>query len=283
MNSKDLSYLFILASIWGGSFIFMHVAAPVFGPVATADLRILIAGIVLCSYFSFQKINLEWRDNWKEYLGIGIVNSAIPFALYSYAAMHIPTGYSVILNSTSPLFGGILSHFILQDKFSAKKFLGVMLGTTGVTFVSKVGASNTNPAFKWSIIACLGASFCYAITGVYLKSKKKKMNPLGIAGGSQLLAGLFFLPLIYFFPITGIVTTKVALNLLALSFLCSAVAYVLYFKLINSVGATKALTVTFLMPLFGMLWGLLFLGEVISWDMILGAFLILIGTYFSLV
>jgi len=109
MRPSDITRLLSLAAIWGGSFIFMRVLAPVLGPVVTADLRVLIAGIALIIYFRVIRFDAEWRIYWKKYLFIGAFNSALPFFLFSFAALHIPASYSVILNSTSPLFSAVFA------------------------------------------------------------------------------------------------------------------------------------------------------------------------------
>ena len=278
MKPADIFRLILLAAIWGGSFIFMRVLAPVLGPVITADLRVLIAGVTLIIYFKIIKFDLQWKLNWVHYLIIGLINSGIPFLLYSFAALHIPASYSVILNSTAPLFGAIFSAIWLSDKLTVRKILGLILGATGVAFVSKVGSATTGEFFGLSILACLAAAICYGLAGVYIKRFAKTAKPKGIAGASQLLAGIAIMPFIFFSPLRGEITTSVVFNVLGLSLVCSAIAYLIYYKLIADVGVTKALTVTFLMPAFGVLWGVIFLSEVITMPIMIGCALIIAGT-----
>ena len=278
MKPSDIFRLIVLAAIWGGSFIFMRVLAPVLGPVMTADLRVLIAGLALILYFRVIGFDLEWKTNWKHYLIIGVINSGIPFLLYAFAALHIPASYSVILNSTSPMFGVIFSAIWLSEKLTLKKVFGIILGVIGVSFVAKVGTVATDVFFFLSIAACLTAAICYALAGVYIKRFVKTAKPMGIAGASQLLAGLVLLPFVFFSPLRGEITTSVIFNVLGLALVCSAIAYLIYYKLMADVGPTKALTVTFLMPAFGMLWGYIFLSEAITIPMILGCGLIILGT-----
>ena len=278
MKPSDIFRLIVLAAIWGGSFIFMRVLAPVLGPVITADLRVLIAGLALILYFRVIGFDLEWKTNWKHYLIIGVINSGIPFLLYAFAALHIPASYSVILNSTSPMFGVIFSAIWLSEKLTLKKVFGIILGVIGVSFVAKVGTVATDVFFFLSIAACLTAAICYALAGVYIKRFVKTAKPMGIAGASQLLAGLVLLPFVFFSPLRGEITTSVIFNVLGLALVCSAIAYLIYYKLMADVGPTKALTVTFLMPAFGMLWGYIFLSETITIPMILGCGLIILGT-----
>ena len=279
MRRSDVARLVALAAIWGGSFIFIRVLAPVVGPVLTATTRVLIAGIALVAYFRVTGFVADVRTFWRQYLVIGIVNSAIPFLLYAFAALHIPASYSVIMNSVTPLFAALLAAAFLAERLTAGKLAGLVAGATGVALVSKAGPVEPDPMFAASVAACLGAAFCYAAAGVYMKKRAAAVKPMAIAGWSQLCAGFVLLPIVPFAPAPGAITPAVVANVLALALLCSAVAYLLYYRLIVDIGPTRALTVTLLMPLFGMAWGAFLLGEVITLPMIAGCVLILGGTF----
>jgi drug/metabolite transporter (DMT)-like permease len=275
VRTADTGRLVALAAIWGGSFIFIRVLAPALGPVLTATLRVLIAGTALVAYFRVIGFDAEVRRFWRQYLTIGIVNSAIPFLLYAFAALHIPASYSVILNSTTPLFSAVLSAVFLDERLTAAKLAGLVVGATGVALVSKAGPVEPDVMFGWAVAACLAAAFCYAVAGVYMKKRAAGVKPMAIAGWSQIFAGLVLLPLVPFAPPPGAITATVVANVLGLALLCSAIAYVLYYRLIADLGPTRALTVAFLMPLFGMLWGALLLGETITLAMVAGCALII--------
>lgn len=278
MRAADLTRLLALAAIWGGSFIFMRVLAPVLGPVVTADLRVLIAGLALLLYFRLIKFDPDWRRYWFQYLVIGGVNSALPFFLFSFAALHIPASLSVILNSTAPLFGAVFSAIWLGERLTGLKVVGLLIGAVGVALVVKVGAIKTDGIFLWSVGACTLAAICYGLAATYIKRHGNGAKPMGIAGASQVMAGLLLIPTIPLSPIRGTITLPVVMGVLAFSLLCSAIAYLLYYRLIEDLGPTKALTVTFLMPVFGMIWGALLLKETITLGMIGGGALILVGT-----
>ena len=278
MNLCDWVRLFLLAALWGGSFVFLRVLAPALGPVVTADLRVLIAWAALQVYFWTIRLDVRWREFWKQYLVIGTLNAALPFVLFAFAALHIPASYSAILNATSPLFGALFSFLWFGERITAQKSLGLVLGIVGVALVTRLGSGESSSLALWAMAACLGAAMCYASVGVYTKRCAAGTNPTAIAGASQLSAGLLLLPLTPLAPPPGPVTAMVVINMLAFATLCSGVAFLLYFRLIANVGATKALTVTFLMPAFTMIWAALFLGEGVSAQMIFGAGLILCGT-----
>jgi drug/metabolite transporter (DMT)-like permease len=279
VRSVDTGRLVALAAIWGSSFIFIRVLAPTLGPVLTATSRVLIAGVALVAYFQVTGYDAEVRRYWRQYLVMGVVNSAIPFLLFAFAALHLPASYLVILNSASPLFSALLSAIFLDDRLNAAKFAGLLAGAAGVALVSKAGPVDPDAMFGWAVAASLGAAFCYAVAGIYMKKWAATAKPMAIAGWSQLLAGLVLLPLVPFAPSSGAVTAAVVANVLGLALLCSAIAYLLYYRLIADVGPTRAMTVTFLLPLFGMLWGVLLLDETITWSMVTGCALIIGGAF----
>ncbi|MEW6051819.1 MAG: DMT family transporter [Candidatus Zixiibacteriota bacterium] len=278
MRTADTVRLVILAAIWGGSFIFMRVLAPVLGPVLTADLRVLIAGIALLIYFRAIKLDLEWRQYWKQYILIGALNSALPFFLFSFAALHIPASLSVILNSTAPFFGALFAAMLLGERFTFKKLAGLVIGAIGVMMVVKLGSVTPGPMFALAVLACIGATVCYGFVATYIKRFGTSIKPMAVAGASQLTAGLLLLPAVPFSPLRGEITPTIVAGVIVFALLCSAVAYLLYFRLVVDAGPTKALTVTFLMPAFGMLWGAMFLNELITPTMVAGTALILLGT-----
>ena len=279
MRGEDAARLTLLAAIWGGSFIFLRVLAPVLGPVITATARVSIAGIALIAWFRVTGFDADLRGQWRHFVVIGVLNSALPFMLFSFAALHIPASYSVILNSATPLFAALLSALFLADRLTLAKVGGLVAGAAGVALVSKAGPVVPDALFGASIAACLGAALLYAASSVYMKKYAAGAKPMAIAGWSQVAAGIVLLPLVPFAPVRGEITPVVVANVLGLALLCSAVAYLLYYRLIADIGPTRALTVAFLMPLFGMTWGALLLGETITWPMIAGCALIVGGTF----
>ncbi|AZZ35475.1 hypothetical protein CIK05_01220 [Bdellovibrio sp. qaytius] len=277
MRTSDLIRLLSLAAIWSGSFIFIKVLAPVLGPVVTACLRVLIAGVVLSVYFYAIKFDVEWKKYWKHYFIIGVVNSSIPFLLYAVAALYIPASLSVILNSSTPLFSAIFAAIWLRDKLTPRKIVGLVLGMAGVSFVALKEAISISKFGMYAALACLGAAICYGLAGIYIKKFSPFLKPLAIAGASQLAAGLALVPFMFLNPIKGTVDFSIVLNMLALALLCSGVAYILYYRLIEDIGPVKAATVPMIMPAFGLLWGVIFLKETITLQMMIGCLFIMAG------
>lgn len=278
MHTKDYLLLAGLAAIWGASFLFMRIAAPVLGPVLTTDARVLIAGIVLFAWLRITRTPGLWREQWRHYFVAGVIMSAFPYLCFAYAAVHIPAGYSAILNSSSPMFGAVFGAIWLGETMTARKTTGLIIGMAGVALISLRSGVRFDDQFLPAVFACLAASASYGLSGVYIKKFVHGPGPVAIATGSQLMAGLVLLGPALFAPVPGTLTLPVAGAVVALAVLCTAVALIGYFKLFARVGPTNAITVTFLLPPFGMLWGFLFLGEAITARMIGGCVLVLAGT-----
>lgn len=280
MTRPDAARLVLLAAIWGASFLFMRIAAPALGPVLTAEARTLIAGVALAAYFAATGFDPEYRRWAKHYVIVGILSSAVPFLLWAYAALSLTAGLLSVLNATSPMWGAVCSALILGERLTARRVAGLVLGVAGVALVTQPGASET---FSYrAVAAALVAAFCYGLIATYIKRWASAVPSRGMAAGSQLAAGTLLIPFIALWPPAGMPTPGVVASILALGLVCSALAYLLYFRLIADIGATGALTVTYLIPVFGVLWGALFLGETVSGAMLAGAALIILGTVFVL-
>jgi drug/metabolite transporter (DMT)-like permease len=278
VQAADYARLVLLAAIWGGAFPFMRVAAPAFGPAWTAELRVLIGGLALLAWFRLTGYDAGLRRNARAYLRIGAIGIALPFVLYSFAAMHAPASLLSILNATAPMFGLVWSVSFGDERATLRRFLGLVLGLAGVVLVAAPPGAAADPLFGWAVAAALGACCAYGSVGVVMKRWSEGAAPRGMAAGNQLAGALLLLPLLPLLPPPGAPSPLAIANLLALALLASAVAFPLYFRLIADVGATRALTVTYLIPLFGVLWGWLFLGEALPAAALAGGALILSGT-----
>jgi len=282
MKAADYTRLVALAAIWGGAFIFLRVVAPVLGPAWTTELRVLLGGLVLLVWFRFTGFDPGLRRHARTYLMLGGVNIALPFTLFAFASMHAPGSLLSIVNSTAPIFGLAWSAAFGDERITGRKAFGMALGFAGVALIAQPSGIDAGPHFGWAIAAVLGACCSYGSTGVLVKRFAGNAAPRGMAAGNQLAAALLVLPLVPLLPPPGVPTPLIVVNLLGLALLASGVAFVLYFRLIADVGATRALTVTYLIPLFGVLWGWLFLGEAVTPAMLGGGLLVLLGTFFVL-
>ena len=275
MKIKDMGFLFILAAMWGSSFLFMRVSSPVLGPFMVIELRVLIAGLALLAYSAFTKHKRNLLKMWKQYLLLGTINAAIPFTLIATATLTLNASLASILNSTTPLFGVLVAWLWMKESLTLKKTIGVIIGITGVIIL--IGWSPFPLTLKVVMAATLSilAAISYAFGGVYAKKTFKGIDSLSLAIGQQLGAAILLFPIAFAKIPTKPISSTIIFSILALALVCTAVAYILYFYLIESVGPTKTLTVTFLVPLFGVLWGVIFLRESITFGTLIGLVVIL--------
>jgi drug/metabolite transporter (DMT)-like permease len=250
----------------------------VLGPVWTPELRVGIGGLALLAWFRLAGFEPGLRAHWRSYLVVGTVGIAAPFVLYSFAAMHAPASLLAIVNATAPIFGLAWGALFRDERVTLRKAAGLALGVAGVALIARPAGLAESPMFGWAVAAALGACCLYGVVGVLIKRFAGGVTPRGMAVGNQLAAAVVLVPLLPFVPPLGAPTALVVANMLALALLASGVAFVLYFRLIADVGATRALTVTYLIPLFGILWGALFLGEALPASALAGGVLILGGT-----
>ena len=277
MSTANLLRLILLAAIWGGSFLFMRIAAPVLGPAVLIEYRVVFASLFLLAVALLMKKPLDLRQNWKHYLILGFFNSALPFLLYAYAARTLSASVMAVLNATAPIWGAVIGAVWQRQMVSARVMLGLVMGTGGVALLVGFDHASSREGAGLAIAAALFAAFNYGIASTYAKSARA-VEPFANAHGSMWAASLLVLPSLAFFPQPGQATVGIMGAALALGVVCSGVAYLLYYRLIRDVGPTSALTVTFLSPLFGILLGTVFLEEVVGWYTIVGSAIVIVGT-----
>ena len=258
----------LLAAIWGSSFLFMHIGTLEFGALPTAAVRVAVAALFLLPLVWLRGLLPVLGKNWKRIFFIGLLNSGIPFACYSFALLSISTGLSSILNATVPMFGALIAWVWLKDRPTGSRMLGLVVGFAGVALLAwdkasfKPDASGVAPG--WAVLACLLACICYAISASYTKRYLSGLPPLVTAAGSQMGATLgLALPALWLWP-ARMPGAGAWLSLLAVGVLCTGIAYILFFRLIEHAGPPRALAVTFVVPVFAVLYGVLFLGETIT-------------------
>lgn len=274
----------LLAALWGASFLFMRLGASEFGPLPTAGLRVALATVFLWPIMLRQGHWPAFRRHWRPIMFAGLINSAIPFALFSWAVLHIATGLSSILNATVPLFGALIAWAWLGDRISRLRWVGLALGFAGVALLAwraPAGTGFKTDSAEWAIGACLLASCFYGLSASFARRHLAGIPPLATATGSQLGAALgLALPTLWFWP-AQLPGPRAWGAIAAIAVLCTGIAYILYFRLIASAGPSRALAVTFIAPVFAVLYGALFLGERITPWMMGCALVIVCGTVLS--
>ncbi|GAC1543323.1 MAG: DMT family transporter [Ramlibacter sp.] len=275
----------LLAAIWGASFLFMRLAVVEFGVLPTAFLRVAIAAAFLLPMVLWKGQGAALRTHWRAIGVVGLLNSALPFALYAFALQTLSTGLSSILNATVPLFGALVAWLWLRDKPSGPRAVGLVVGFAGVAMLAwdKVSMHDAGSAggSGWAMLACLGATLFYGVAASATRKYLTGVPALVTATGSQLgaTAGLL-VPALWGWP-AAVPGARAWIALLVVGVVCTGVAYILYFRLIQEAGPARVLTVTFVLPVFALLYGVLFLREAVTAWMLLCAAVIVGGTALS--
>ncbi|PWW46235.1 EamA-like transporter family protein [Melaminivora alkalimesophila] len=274
----------LLASLWGASFLFMRLGAVEFGPLPTAGLRVALAALFLLPLLLRQGQWGALRRHWKPALLAGVINSAIPFALFAWAVMHIATGLSSILNAAVPLFGALVAWLWLGERISRLRWIGLAMGLAGVALLAwraPAATAQGSAQAGWAVLACLCASTCYAVAASFAQRYLRGVPPLACTTGSQIGAALALaLPTVWAWP-EGSPSLRAWAAIAAIALLCTGIAYLLYFRLIERAGPSRALAVTFLAPVFAVCYGALFLGEAVTVWMLGCGLVIVCGTMLS--
>ncbi|AYG06966.1 EamA/RhaT family transporter [Pseudomonas fluorescens] len=281
MRPVDTLYLLVLAAIWGASFLFMRIIAPEIGTLPTAFFRVSIAAAGLLVILALLRVRWDFQGKFKTVLLLGVINSGIPATMYSVAAQVLPAGYSAIFNATTPLMGVLIGGLFFHERLTPSKIAGVCLGLFGVGILTRAGPVAFDLELLMGALACLLATTCYGFAGFLARRWLDQQGGLDSrlsALGSMLGATLFLLPWFGWNAISHPPASwggwNVWLSLLGLGLLCTAFAYILYFRLLTSIGPVKSMTVTFMIPPFGVLWGALLLDEPLSMAHLYGGMLI---------
>ena len=277
MNARQRVALLVLAAVWGASFIFIDIAVPALGAIAMAGSRALLAAAVLAAYAVATRQALRTGVALPVVLLVGAVNVAAPFALISAAQLTIPPSLAAIINATAPLFSAVFAALWLADRLTGRVGAGLALGLLGVTLVVGLSPVDLDARTLLAVAASTAAAACYAAGGHLHKRHFAGTSAVAAATAQQLAAGLLLAPLLLAdapreAPDTGQVVAVVALAVGA-----SGIGYLIYFRLIAELGATSAMTVTYLVPVFGVLWAALFRGDEITAGMLAGAAVVLAG------
>ncbi|WP_417775612.1 DMT family transporter [Stutzerimonas xanthomarina] len=289
MRPLDLLRLLSLAAIWGASFLFMRIIAPELGTLPTAFFRVLFACIGLLTILMIMRTRWDFRGKLKLCLILAMINSGVPFALYALAAQFLPTGYSAIFNATTPMMGVLIGALFFAEALTAAKLVGVLFGLSGVALLTRTGPVAFDLQLLIGALACLGATACYGFGGFLTRRWINQHGGLTselVAFGSQVGAALCLLPpfivSLLIVPPVSWGDSTVWLSLAGLGIVCTAFAYILYFRLLADIGPVRTLTVTFIIPPFGVLWGALFLGEPLDWAYAYGGALIAVALWLVL-
>ncbi len=266
--------LILLGMIWGSSFLFQRITVPAIGAGLTASARIIFAALVLGGMLVVMRRRLHWRARWRDYMLIGALNSGVPFLMFAFAAYSLPAGYLAVLNATVPMFT-VLIGWIGGARPSNSRLIGVVVGIAGVAVLVQFGTVHMTRMAIAAFVAVLFASVLYAIGARAVRARFANDDPLTVACGTMTGSMLPLLPLALYDMPQQMPSLHVLASLVALGVLCTGIAYAMFYHLIREAGADRAVTVTFLTPIFAEVWGAVFLGEAITWAGVVGGALVL--------
>lgn len=295
MTLRQTLWLILLAALWGGSFLLMRIAAPVLGPVLLVQLRVSLAAILLFPALLWRRSGNAVAGRLGQILVLGAINSALPFALLAYATVIVPAGFASILNATTPFWTALVGFVWLRQRLSMYQLIGLFIGFAGVGILISDRILHV-PATLWglqglAIAAALVATLQYGLAANYTKRYLNDIKPVVLAATSLLAASFVLLPFTWWQTRNQSVDLSLLFNssslssvgwsVLGLGAACTAFAYLIYFKLLTTLGPAKTITVTYLIPVFGMLWGALLLHEPITLTLLIGSLIVLLGVSFA--
>jgi drug/metabolite transporter (DMT)-like permease len=270
--------LIALGAIWGGAHALTRYCVPTYGPVVLIELRIASAAMLLAFVAWWTRRPLSRSSPWRPIVVLGTINTAIPFLLLTYAAKTLNASVLSVLNATAPVFAAIIGALWLREALAVRTIIGLIVGIAGVAVLVSNELVNTRIDNGIAILAALGTSCAYGFSSNYARRHAADLDHFKSAHGSLWVALILVTPAAPFFPPPGPVTPGSVVAVLTLGLVCTGVAYLIYFRLIRDVGPISALTVAYLIPVFGVLWGALFLGEPVTLALLLGGSLVVVGT-----
>jgi drug/metabolite transporter (DMT)-like permease len=262
----------VLGAIWGASFLFMRVAAKDFGAMALVEMRLALGALVLLPFLWRERISFPARL-WPRLAVIAAINSAIPFVLFAWAAQRAPAGIGAITNSMAVLFTALVGFLFFGEKIGVQRAIALLAGFVGVIVLASGKAAGAS--IGWAVAAGVTAAFLYGIGVNLVRRHLVGLPPAAVAAATLSCAALLTLPFAIAQWPQRAIPAHSWLSALLLGVLCTGVAFVMYYRLIARVGAGRAVTVTYLVPLFGVAWAWLLLGEPLTLTMGIAGALIL--------
>ena len=278
MENKYWVLITILGAVWGSAFMFIKIATPELGPIALVNIRLAVAGLIFIPFLLQQKYLKHFRSNLKNILVLSVINTALPFSLFAYASLESSSNMLSILNGTTAIMAVVISTIWLKIRLNFFQIMGVFIGLFGIVVLAN--PDNVYISMKATIF-CLSAAFCYALSANYIQKFAYKTNTIVLIGWSLVIASLLLMPITFFNLPSQFPSNNVIFSILWLGVISTGVAFLGYVRLIEKVGAVKTATVAYFIPVFGVIWGYVFLGEPITLQILIGMILILIGIVFT--
>lgn len=280
MSLKNWAKFWYMGLVWGATFLWLKIAIREVEPITLNAIRLAAAMTGLFVIFRLTKAKFRFRERWRTYLFLGIFNIALPFVLITWSERFISTGMASILNSTVPFFTIILVPFFLpEESWSLPKIAGLLIGFIGVIVLASNKLNGTSSGFQWGSILVLISSLSYAAAAIFARKTAFGTEPAALAFGQSIFANLILWPTAFILegPIDFPRLPMTWISILWLGIMATAIGTFFFYSLINSIGATRTTLTTYIFPLVGVLLGIIFLDEILSWRLLIGGVLVIAG------
>ena len=283
MRPRDVIELLVLSVLWGGAYLFTRAAVPAFGPAPLVSMRLGIAALMLLPIVAWRGGWPQLRANPRALFMVGVPFTALPFMLMTWGALHITAGLSAVLNATAPMFGALVAHFVMKERLGAWRAAGLVIGFAGVLVLMSGGSVSLKTGDgPLAVLAVLGTAMIWSVGANYTRKKMVGVDAMVTTAGSLAAASLFLAPLAWATWPSTPPTARAWAEMAFLGIASSGLGMWMYFRLLRRIGAVRAMSVTFLSPLVAMVSGALYLGEALTWQMLAGCAVVLLGTALSL-
>lgn len=279
MSSSDLAKLILLSAIWGASFMFLRISVPEFGPILTTLIRTSLAGLALYCYVCVTKLPMHWRSNAKTYVLVGLTACVIPFLAFSFAALYLPPAHMAVLNATAPLFGAVMSALFLAERLGPRKLAGLIIGIAGVAILIGAGEIGISAAIIGASGLCIFAAAAFSLSSVVVRKTGQpgSIHPVAMATGSLIMGSIIMLPLSPFALPEALPSAQAFISLAILAVVSTGLTQAIFVPLITKIGPGRAMSVTYLTPMFSIMWGTIFLSSTVGWATFAGAATVFVG------
>ena len=277
VSLRDISELIFLSAIWGSSFLFLRLTSPVFGPIFLIEMRVLSGLAVLLPLVLFLGKLAEFQKHWKMIAAVSLMNMAIPFCFFAFSAVYIGAGLLSIINATVPIFSACVAYVVYKERLSRSSLLGLLIGFLGVVVLMFNPGESFGSSGWLAILSALLACLLYGAAINLTVNNLQGISGLTITAGGLFVSSLVLLPFALWARPEVLPVGNIWWSVFALGIVCTGFGFVMFYRLIDRIGAGRAIMTTYLIPVFSILWGNIFLGESVTLIMVVGCILVLLG------
>ena len=277
VSLRDISELIFLSAIWGSSFLFLRLTSPVFGPIFLIEMRVLSGLAVLLPLVLFLGKLAEFQKHWKMIAAVSLMNMAIPFCFFAFSAVYIGAGLLSIINATVPIFSACVAYIVYKERLSRSSLLGLLIGFLGVVVLMFNPGESFGSSGWLAILSALLACLLYGTAINLTVNNLQGVSGLTITAGGLFVSSLVLLPFAFWARPEVLPVGNIWWSVFALGIVCTGFGFVMFYRLIDRIGAGRAIMTTYLIPVFSILWGNIFLGESVTLIMVVGCILVLLG------